>query len=480
VSVYALEMDHRGSAPGEGVSLGIKKGAFLSALTASEDEAERLTGLLTGLIPTKKDELLLDGGAVRFRSPRDALNHGVGAVYRRGGLAGSMTLLRHLRLVSGLRGGRKRLLAEAQALAERWSIQTEWDIPASEMLSGDRFRGELLLLLLEDADILILEGPENRLTSLEMEELAALCRRLVKAGKSVLLVTSREETAALADEIKALGGNREEGRLPKLNRLDIAPGSVTLEARNVTLEGKKRGESVLRAVSLEARAGEITAVAGMPGSGIPYLAEAIAGIRPLTHGRIRLNGKEITALSPRERMRQGMAFAPGGKNFGFLPGASPAESMALRRYGEARFQELGFLKKGEMGRFADALVDWSEYPDAQDMDDLSPAQRQICALRRDMSQNPEILVALNPTAGMNAREAREIHQMLMSFRKSRRAVLILTEDIPEAYEIGDRIVVLRQGETVGEFEPGLTTLREIGLYMTGERFQGREEPFDEE
>ena len=221
--------------------------------------------------------------------------------------------------------------------------------------------------------------------------------------------------------------------------------------------------------------------AGMPGSGIPYLAEAIAGIRPLTHGRIRLNGKEITALSPRERMRQGMAFAPGGAmDFGFLPGASPAESMALRRYGEARFQELGFLKKGEMGRFADALVDWSEYPDAQDMDDLSPAQRQICALRRDMSQNPEILVALNPTAGMNAREAREIHQMLMSFRNSRRAVLILTEDIPEAYEIGDRIVVLRQGETVGEFEPGLTTLREIGLYMTGERFQGREEPFDEE
>ena len=474
-----LELDWGGSAQMAGVSLRIKKGVVHAALTDREEASETLTRMLTGLLPLRRGELTVNGEPVVFRSPRDALALGIGAVYRRGGLASEMTLLDQLRLTPGVPAGKKQALAMAEKLATTYGLQTEWEIPAAEMAEGDRFRGELLRLLLEDAELLIVEEPAARLTSLEMEALGNLLRRLAQEGKTVLLITCREDTAALAQETTVLGVR--EDALPPLNQMPIAPGSVVLEARNITVAGKKRGRDELRAVSLEARAGEITAVVGMPGSGQQALAAALTGLTPLMQGRIRLNSKEITATTARERMQVGMAFAPGPEmHFGFLPGAGAAENMTLRRYRDAAFREMGFLRKGEMRRHADALVDWEEFPEARSWADLTPAQLQRCVLARELERNPDILIVLNPTAGMTWREARDIHNRLMAHRNSRRAVLLITEDPREAFEMADRMVVLRQGETVGEFEPDQTSLQELGLYMTGERWKGREEPFDEE
>lgn len=481
MSGYALELDYgsaaawMGRAEG-GVSLRIKRGEIHAVLMDSADETASLTEILTGQRVTAKGEIRLDGNPVRISSPRDALTQGVGAVYRRDGLAEGLTLLDHYRLVSGAAGSKKRARSAAEALAGKYGLKTEWDIPVRELSSGERFRGELVLALAEEIDILVLEEPGDRLSPLEMENLLPLLRRLTQEGKTVLLITRRPACAQMADARTDLTSGREGNALEKL---PIAPGSVTLEARNLTLIQKDREEPVLRAVSLEARAGETTAVLGLPGSGLEELALALAGMEENAQGRVRLNGKDISALSARERMKAGIAFAPGRDGgYGLSQKASLPENMILRRYRDAAFMESGFLRKGEMRRYAEELL---EKQDAFPSDDeMTPAEKQRVALAREMDAHPEALIALKPTEGMNRKDARDIQNRLLAVRNGRRSLIVLTEDIEEAMAMGDRILVLCRGEIAGEFEPGLTSARELGLYMTGDRQQGREEPFDDE
>ena len=481
MSGYALELDYgsaaawMGRAEG-GVSLRIKRGEIHAVLMDSADETASLTEILTGQRVTAKGEIRLDGNPVRISSPRDALTQGVGAVYRRDGLAEGLTLLDHYRLVSGAAGSKKRARSAAEALAGKYGLKTEWDIPVRELSSGERFRGELVLALAEEIDILVLEEPGDRLSPLEMENLLPLLRRLTQEGKTVLLITRRPACAQMADARTDLTSGREENALEKL---PIAPGSVTLEARNLTLIQKDRDEPVLRAVSLEARAGETTAVLGQPGSGLEELALALAGMEENAQGRVRLNGKDISALSARERMKAGIAFAPGRDGgYGLSQKASLPENMILRRYRDAAFMESGFLRKGEMRRYAEELL---EKQDAFPSDDeMTPAEKQRVALAREMDDHPEAMIALKPTEGLNRKDARDIQNRLLAVRNGRRSLIVLTEDIEEAMAMGDRILVLCRGEIAGEFEPGLTSARELGLYMTGDRQQGREEPFDDE
>ncbi len=490
MSGYALELDlgsaaaWMGRAEG-GVSLRVKRGEIHAVLTGSADETAALTEILTGQRRHAQGEFRVDGNPVRIASPKDALALGISAVYRRDGLADGLTLLEHYRLAAGVPGGKKKARIMAEAEAEKYGLKTEWSLPAAELSDVERFRGEMLRALAEESDILILEEPADRLPPLEMENLLPLLRRWTKENKSAVLITRRPETARMADACTSLTGDREteEAQLPPLVKKQIAAGSVILEIRNLTLEKQGREEPVLRGVSLEARAGEITAVLGLPGSGLEALASALAGIEKAS-GRIRLNGKEITALSAPERMRAGISFSPGPDlGYGLTERASLPENAALRRYKDAAFRESGFLRRNEMRLYADQLLEkHSAFPaeEAWTVSDMTRAEKQRVSLAREADWGPEVLIALKPTAGMSIADARDIRNRLLTVRNGRRAVLLLTEDLREAMTVGDRIVVLSQGTVTGEFEPQMTTERELGLYMAGNRQQNREEPFDDE
>ena len=490
MSGYALELDlgsaaaWMGRAEG-GVSLRVKRGEIHAVLTNDADETAALTEILAGQRRHVRGEFRVDGNEAKIQSPRDALALGIGAVYRRDGLADGLTLLEHYRLVPGAPRGKKQARAAAEAAAEKYGLKTEWDIPAVELSAVERFRGELLRVLAEDIDILILEEPEDRLPPLEMEKLLPLLRRFAEENKTVLLITRRPETAKAASACTDLTGTKgaDEGTLPPMDKKRIAAGSVVLEARHLTLEKRGREEPVLRAVSLEARAGEITAVLGLPGSGLEALAAVLAGMENAS-GRIRLNGKEITALSAQERTRAGIAFAPGPDlGYGLAEKASLPENMALHHYRSAAFQESGFLRKSEMRAYADQLLEKQgaiQEENAAAAENRDRAEKQRFALAREEEGSPQVLIALKPTEGMNRADARDIHNRLLAVRNNRRSVLLLTEDLREAMTLGDRILVLCQGAVTGEFEPSLTTERELGLYMAGDRQQGREEPFDDD
>ena len=464
---YALEIEHVPVQGKEDGLLKVRAGEFRAAL-AEPSLCARLSAELGGFSCAGEAECTLYGQPFFPRSPRAALKKGVAVVTPEGALAGDLSLTDHIRLLPGMLCGKKKARQKAEALCEACGFSVDLAEPAGHLPAGDQYRGEILLALLRDCRVLTLCQPEGALTPLELEALAAGLRQACQMGKTVLMLTCRKSAAALADAWDALSPETDD---TPPDRLDIAVGSVVLEARNLTGGG-------LRDVSFEARAGEILAIAGLPGSGKQALLDALTGALPLSGGRLRLNGREINDYSVRERVRAGIACVPGTDEKWGLPleNVSVGESMALRRYREPAFQESGFLRKGEMGRYAGDALSWLNVRRGEEE---TAENRRRCALTRETDGNIHVLAALNLTAGLSENAARDIWNRLIILRDERRAVVLLTADAREALLAGDRVLTLYQGEITGAFDPAVTTEKELGLYMTGRR-QGGEERFDEE
>ncbi len=466
MTAYALEITHIAGAEGD-ASVRAREGE-VRAVLADQRLCASLSDALGGFSRTGEAEILLRGKAVSPRSPRAALKKGIAVVSPQSALARGLTLPDHIRLLPGLLCGRRKARKKAEALCEEYGWTVDLNAPAEALSAGDRYRGMILLALLRGSNVLVLREPEAALTPLEMEEITAGLRIACKHGKTVLMLTRRKLAADLADACDALVPAADDA---PADRLDITVGSVVLEARRLTGGG-------LREVSFEARAGEILAIAGMPGSGQQALLDALTGALPLTGGRLRLNGREITGYTIRERIRAGIACVPGPEmEHGFpLDGVTVGESMALRRYRDPVFQESGFLRKGEMRRYAGDVLNWLNIRPGEES---LPENRQRCALTRETDGNIHALVMLSPTAGMEEKAARDIWDRLVTVRTERRAVVLITADPREALLAGDRVLTMCRGEITGAFDPAQTTAKELGLYMTGRR-QGGEERFDDE
>ncbi len=467
MTAYALEIKHIPSGTeGDGL-LRVREGEF-HAVLADPRLCAQLSDALGGFSRAGEVEIDLQGRAAALRSPKAALKKGVSVVSPESALARGLNLTDHIRLLPGMLGGKRRAQKKAEALCEAYGFTADLTAPSEALSAEDRYRGEVLLSLLRGSCILVLREPEAALTLLEMEELAAGLRQACKNGKTVLLLTRRKGIAALADKTSLLSPVVDD---TPPERLDITVGSVVLEARNLTGGG-------LQDISFEARAGEILAIVGIPGSGQEALKDALTGALPLSGGRLRLNGRDITGYSIQERIRAGIACVPGpDMDFGFpLERVTAAESMALHRYREPAFQESGFLRKGEMRRYAGEVLNWLNI---QRGEEAFPENRQRCALTRESDGNIHALLMVSPTAGMEEAAARDIWERLITVRNERRAVVLITADSREALLAGDRVLTLCRGEITGEFDPTLTTEKELGLYMTGRR-QGGEERFDEE
>ena len=464
---YALEIEHIPTVGnGEGL-LKVRTGEFRAAL-AEPSLCALLSAELGGFSCTGEAEYTLHGQPYFPRSPRAALKKGVAVVTQEGALAGDLSLTEHIRLLPGMLCGKKKAREKAEALCAAYGFSADWTAPAGALSAGDRYRGEILLALLRNSEILVLCQPEAALTLLELEQLSAGLRKACQQGKTVLLLTCRTGAAALADAYDALSPEPDD---TPPGRLDIAVGRVVLEARNLTGNG-------LKDVSFEARTGEILAIAGLPGSGKQALLDILTGTLTPKEGRLRLNGREINDYSVRERVRAGVACVPGtDRDCGFpLESVSVRESMALRRYREPAYQESGFLRKGEMGRYAGDVLTWLNI---QPGEETSAENRRRCALTRETDGNFHALAVLDPTKGLGEAAARDIWNRLITLRDERRAVVLLTSDAREALLAGDRVLTLYRGEITGAFDPAVTTEKELGLYMTGRR-QGGEERFDEE
>lgn len=466
MSASALEIKHIPLGEEDGL-LTAREGEMLAAV-AGRGLCALLSDALTGNADPGDMEIFLHGEAVFLSSPRAALKMGVAVVSPDSALAPGLSLLDHARLLPGIGRSKRKARKELEALCAEMGWEADLRAPAHALSPGERYRGEALLALLRGCSVLALREMEAALTPLEAEALAGVLRRECKAGKTVLLLTGRQGIAALADRVAALSPAAED---TPPERLELHVGSVALEVRGLKGHG-------LRDVSFEARAGEILAVAGVPGSGQQALGDALAGALPLKAGRLRLNGRDITGYSAIQRVRAGLGCVPGPEgNFGFpLDRLTLGESMTLRRCREPMYSESGILRRGEMNRYAEETLDWL---DIQPGEEDAPENRLRCALARETAGNLQALAVVNPTKGLEEAAARDIWERLLAVRDERKAVVLITSDPREALLVGDRVLTLCGGEITGAFDPALTTEKELGLFMTGRR-QGGEERFDEE
>ena len=490
VSEYSLEMAQvRKRADGqwilEDASLQVRKGEIHGLLGDGGAGKTMLMQILAGLcrpdgcVTAKRNGQITAPGSGAWRK-------GIGWIPADRGLVDGYTGYENFLL-----GGRmdKTLRQRAAELQRRYGLtDVPLDVPAGRMSAYERMQVTLLKCLVRQCDVLLLDDVWRMRTCQQKEAFSALLQTLAREGKTILISggeprdmmawtdrctvlrdgkTVKTVSTALTDaaSLEELMTGTDEAWTP--DKLEIAPGSVVLEVRDLRVPGPDGRKPLINGVSFEVRAGEIVCLTGNDGGGQEICAEALMGLRPLARGRIRLGGKIITRASTRDRMRSGISYMPAEEN-GLLPDAPLSDSLVLHRYWDLAMQDSGVIRKRAVRSYAaDLMENYEITGDADSPARFLPRQDRLRALAaRAVERERELLIAVRPTEGADRQTAWEIHQDILGLRESRKAVLVITRDVEEVKALADRIFVMNGGEIVAELDPALTTEEEIGLLMT--------------
>ncbi len=492
------------------ITLQLRRGEIHALLGENGAGKSTLMSVLFGLYQPDSGEIYKDGKKVHIRNPNDANALGIGMVHQHFKLVEVFSVLDNIILgaedttcgVLRKKEARKKVVA----LSEKYGLRVDPDALIEDITVGMQQRVEILKMLYRDNDILIFDEPTAVLTPQEINELMQIMRNFAKEGKSILFITHKlNEIMAVADRCSVLRKGKYMGTVniaetskEELSRMmvgrdvsftvkkkDITPGNVVLEVRDVTVPSKRHKKDVVKGVSFEVRAGEIVCLAGIEGNGQTELVAALSGLEKMSAGRIRLSGRDITHYSIRERAKAGLSHIPEDRHkHGLVLDYTLEENLVLQRYWEPAFQESGFIKKGEVRRYAERLIEQYDVRPGQGpvtvARSMSGGNQQKAIVGREIDRGTDLLVAVQPTRGLDVGAIEYIHQQIVSVRDNRKAVLLVSLELEEVMNLSDRILVMYEGEIVGEFDPKYTTVQELGLYMAGAKRQGKEERFDDE
>jgi simple sugar transport system ATP-binding protein len=453
-----------------------------------------LADVLSGLYVPDEGELRLFGRRVRFRSPGDAIEAGVGMAHQHFRLVETFTVAENV-LLGDTRGEGRRFLINPRAveryvrtLGERYRLPVEPRARIWQLSVGERQRVEILKALYREARILILDEPTSVLTPHEADELFATLRQLVEEGRTVIFISHKlREVRSVSDRITILRAGRvvatletasaTEASLASLmvgreiepvrrERRAFSAGHAALELHGLAVDGD-RGTPAVHAVDLTVRPGEIVAVAGVAGNGQRELEEAIAGLRPFTAGSIAVDGRRLRGGDPREAIEAGVAYVPEDRmGTGVAGGLSVAANVALKTYRRTSAGPL--LRLRRMREVALALMESYDVrapgPDTKTAR-LSGGNLQKLVLAREFSGSPSLIVASSPTRGLDVAALEAVHARLVEAAEHGVAVLLVSGDLDEILALNDRVVVMYEGRLT-EVQDG-ESLQEIGLRMAG-------------
>jgi ABC-type uncharacterized transport system ATPase subunit len=456
-----------------------------------------LMNIVYGLYSADEGEIVIKGESVRFSSPHDAIERGIGMVHQHFMLIPVMTVTENIVLASEPRtagvlldysGARERVLE----ISRRFNFAIDPDAKIQNITVGQQQRVEILKALYRDADILILDEPTAVLTPQEATELFSILEGLVAQGLSIIFISHKlNEVLEIADRITVLRRGKRIETIPRegategglarsmvgrevLLRVDKGPadpGDRLLEVDGLrVLDG--RGLEVVRGVSFDVRAGEIVGIAGVDGNGQTELIDALAGLRRPEGGRVMIGGKDLTSANAHVRLEQGLGHIPEDRQRrGLVLEFSLAENIALHDYDKPPFSRWGWLSPRRVIERARALL--REY-DVRGGGPQTPASalsggnQQKVVVAREVSRNPRVLIAAQPTRGLDVGAIEFVHKRLVAERDGGRAVLLVSLELDEILSLSDRILVIYEGEIVGEFAPDVTE-EQLGIAMTGGR-----------
>src|SRR5215211_3663654 len=472
----------------------LKHGEVHALLGENGAGKSTLMNILYGLYHPDLGEIRMDGKPIRISSPRDAIDRGIGMVHQHFMLIPVMTVAENIVLATephkgpllDLEAARERV----RELSRRYGLAVDPDAKIEAITVAQQQRVEILKALYRGAQILILDEPTAVLTPQEARELFEIVRALKDQGQSVIFISHKlNEVLEIADRISVLrrgrlvetfpreGATEESlaramvGRevLLRVEKSPAEPGDPLLSIEGLRVFDD-RGLEAVRDFSLDVRSGEIVGIAGVDGNGQTELIDAITGLRKPAEGRIVLGGKEITRASTDDRLHEGLGHIPEDRQRrGLVLDFSLAENMALHDFDERPYSRFGWLNPRRMIATARRLIKEFDVrgggphtPAAA----LSGGNQQKVILAREVSRAPQVLIAAQPTRGLDVGAIEFIHRRLVEQRDAGRGVLLVSFELDEILSLSDRILVIYEGRIVGEYGPDVSE-EELGIAMTG-------------
>jgi simple sugar transport system ATP-binding protein len=458
-----------------------------------------LMRILYGLYQADEGQITIDGRAIKIESPHDAIESGIGMIHQHFMLVPTLTVAENVAL--GLPSSRGMLTDLDQVservleLAELYGLQVDPGAYVWQLAVGQQQRVEIIKALYRGAALLILDEPTAVLTPQEVSELFITLRQMVGDGHVLIFISHKlQEVMNICARVTVLRDGRVVGTLPiedvtqgELARLMVGrelqaqPEKEEIEQKDVRLAlqdvwaDNDLGTPGLRGISFEVRAGEILGLAGVSGNGQRELAQVINGLRAVTKGTLRVGEKDITGSSPAEVIAQGLSYVPEERmEDGMIKEFTVAENLILREVSKKPFSRGGFLNFRAISRQSDRLIEqFNVKTPSQDtpVKNLSGGNIQKLLLARELSRKPRVVVAAQPTRGLDIGATEYVHQVLMDQRAEGTAILLISEDLDEILALADRIIVIYEGEIMGEVISGQASPEEIGLMMAGVRSQ---------
>jgi len=504
---YLVEMNgitkvFPGVVANDDVTLKLKKGEIHALLGENGAGKSTLMSILFGLYKSEKGVIKKNGAVVNINGPNDARKLGIGMVHQHFKLIHNLSVLENIILgaetvkygILKLDSARKQVIE----LSRHYKLDINPDALVCDITVGMQQRVEILKMLYRENEILIFDEPTAVLTPQEIEELMRIMKNLVAEGKSILFITHKlDEIKAIADRCTVLRKGKHAGTVDvssvskedlsemmvgrkvdlSVDKAEIQPGETILKVENLTVNSKLLKKALVDNVSFEVRSKEIVCIAGIDGNGQQELILALTGMLEIDSGRIFLepaDGKTGNEITHNEIRARNFAHIPEDRHkHGLVLDYNLAYNLVLQNYYTPRFQKNGFLKINEIYNFADTLIESFDIRCGAGSRtitrNMSGGNQQKAIIAREISRESRMLVAVQPTRGLDINACKYIHNQLIAERDKGRGVLLVSLELDEVMDISDRILVIFQGKIVADVRPKDVTYQELGLYMSGSR-----------
>ena len=481
----------------DNVQLKVKKGEIHALLGENGAGKSTLMSILFGLYQPDSGQILINNEEVNIKNPNDANRLKIGMVHQHFKLVEAFTVLENIVLGAedtqygflSLNEARKKVTE----LSKKYKLNVNLNSLISEISVGMQQRVEILKMLYRDSEILIFDEPTAVLTPQEIQELINSIKGFSKEGKSIIIITHKlDEIKAVADRCTVLRKGQYIGSVDvkttskaemaemmvgrKVNftveKHDRQPGDVLFEVVDLTVIDRSKNKPLVKKVNFQARSGEILGIAGIEGNGQTELIQAITGLRSFSQGKVFLNNHDVTTQSIRKKYELGMGHIPEDRQkHGLILDYNLAENLIMQSYYLPNFQKSGFLKFKNINSYAKKLIKTFDIRSADDEKSLvrsmSGGNQQKAIVAREISRDPMVLIAVQPTRGLDIGAIEYIHKQLVKERDEGKAIIMISLEIDEIMNVSDRILVMYEGEIVAELNPKTTTINELGLYMAG-------------
>ena len=500
IEMLHITKEFPGIIANDDITLQLRKGEIHALLGENGAGKSTLMSVLFGLYQPEAGEIRKNGQVVRINDPNDATALGIGMVHQHFQLIDVFTVLDNIILgAETTKLGflqKKEARKKVEALSKKYGLEVDLDAKVEDITVGMQQRVEILKMLYRDNEILIFDEPTAVLTPQEIEELMATMKEFAREGKSILFISHKlNEIMEVADRVTVLRkgkyvgtvdtkdtnkqalSNMMVGRPVQLEVVkdEARPGEMVLKVEHLSVPSHSHKRDAVRDVSFEARAGEILCIAGIDGNGQTELIYGLTGLDKCSAGTVTLCGRDISHASIRHR-GENMSHIPEDRHkHGLVLDFTLEQNLVLQRYREPQFQHFGFIRDDQVRGYAQRLIEQYDVRSGQGpvttARSMSGGNQQKAIIAREVDRDKALIVAVQPTRGLDVGAIEYIHKQLVAERDAGRAVLLVSLELDEVMNLSDRILVIYEGEIVGEFDPKTTTVQELGLYMAGGKKQ---------